>query len=206
EVQVLLDGRLAGIAAPFPHVYTGGWSNPFLWYVLPAPRAFDIRPLSYDLTPYLGLLTDGAPHTVTIHVVGVPAGQSGWDTPVNFLAWRDPAGRPVTGRLVSHEAGPLANDSTYAQVDGNHVVTTRASHTLRAVGLLRTSHGPVLTAVNERLGNDSTHQWGDGENPDALRALWTDESSTVVAGRSAFAGLTTAARRYAIDGSITVDA
>src|SRR5262249_29270441 len=143
---------------------------------------------------------------VTIDVVGVPAGQSGWDTPVNFLAWRDPADRPVTGRLLSHEAGQLANESTYAQVDGNHVVTTRASHTLRAVGQLRTSHGPVLTTVSERLGNDSTHQWGDGENPDALHAQWTDDSSTVVAGRSAFAGLTTAARRYAIDGSITVDA
>jgi Peptide N-acetyl-beta-D-glucosaminyl asparaginase amidase A len=88
EVQVLLDGRVAGIAAPFPHVYTGGWSNPFLWYVLPAPRAFDIQPITYDLSPYLGLLTDGAPHTVTVHVVGVSAGQAGWHTPINFLAWR----------------------------------------------------------------------------------------------------------------------
>src|SRR4029453_7992179 len=64
EVQVLLDGQVAGIAAPVPHVSTGGWSNPFLWYVLPAPRAFDIQPLTYDLSPYLGLLTDGRPHTV----------------------------------------------------------------------------------------------------------------------------------------------
>ncbi|MFQ6313416.1 peptide-N4-asparagine amidase [Lysobacter capsici] len=39
EVQVLIDGRVAGIAMPYPHIYTGGWSNPFLWYVIPAPRA-----------------------------------------------------------------------------------------------------------------------------------------------------------------------
>ena len=31
EVQVKVDGQLAGIAAPFPTVWTGGWSNPFLW-------------------------------------------------------------------------------------------------------------------------------------------------------------------------------
>ncbi|MFI1359425.1 peptide-N4-asparagine amidase, partial [Streptomyces sp. NPDC020898] len=31
EVQIKVDGRLAGIAAPFPTVWTGGWSNPFLW-------------------------------------------------------------------------------------------------------------------------------------------------------------------------------
>jgi hypothetical protein len=206
EVQVLLDGRLAGIAAPFPHVYTGGWSNPFLWYVLPAPRALDIQPLRYDLSPYLGLLTDGAPHSLTVNVVGVPTGQPGWDTPVSVLAWRDPGARQVTGRLLAHDPGPLTNDSTYAVVDGMNQVTTHAAHTLHAVGVVQTSHGPVVTAIEQRLGNDSTHRWGEGENPDGLSAQWTDRSSTVVTGRTPYAGLTQAARRYAIDGTITVSA
>jgi hypothetical protein len=112
----------------------------------------------------------------------------------------------VTGSLVAHEVGTLTNDSTVAVVDGSHVVTTTASHTLRAVGFVRTSHGPVVTVVAQRLGNDSTHRWGPDENPDQLRAAWTDESSTVVAGRSAYAGLTRTARRYAIDGVITIAA
>ena len=43
---MLLDGKVAGIAAPYPHIYTGGWSNPFLWYAQPAPRAFDIQPIT----------------------------------------------------------------------------------------------------------------------------------------------------------------
>jgi Peptide N-acetyl-beta-D-glucosaminyl asparaginase amidase A len=206
EVQVLLDGRVAGIAAPFPHVYTGGWSNPFLWYVVPAPRAFDIRPLTYDLSPYLGLLTDGAPHTVAVHVVGVPAGQPGWHTPINFLAWRDPGSRQVTGQLAVHEVGPLANDSIVTMDGDSHVVTTKAGHALHAAGFVRTSHGPVVTVIAQRLGNDSTHRWGPDENPDQLRATWTDESSTVVAGRSTFAGLTRAEQRYTIDGGISVAA
>ena len=202
EVQVLLDGRVAGIAAPFPHVYTGGWSNPFLWYVVPAPRAFDLRPISYDLTPYLGLLTDGAAHRVSVHVVGVPAGQSGWDTPVNVLGWRDPHATRVTGSLLTHRVGEPAGEVA----TGDRSVTTHGGHLLRAVGRLRTSHGVVTTTVTERVGNDSVHTWGDGENPDALRATWTDEATSVVTGASRFAGVTRSAQRYGLDGSITVAA
>jgi hypothetical protein len=205
EVQVLLDGRLAGIAEPYPHIYTGGWSNPFLWYVLPAPRAFDIRPITYDLTPYLGLLTDGAPHRVTVHVVGVPAGQPGWDTPVNFLAWRDQGAARVTGALLAHHATDLTNRSTVDVSGTGHTVTTHAAHELTGAGLLHTSHGIVTTLVRQRVGNDSVHRWGDGENPDGLTATWTDESMSLVAGRSPYAGLTRSSKRYRIDGTITVD-
>jgi hypothetical protein len=202
EVQVLVDGRVAGVAAPFPHVYTGGWSNPYLWYVLPAPRAFDIRPISYDLTPLLGILTDGAAHTVSVHVVGVPAGQGGWDTPIDFLGWRDPGSRQVTGALLGSHLGTLTDDVTAAE--GRAVL--HAAHAFRATGYLRTSHGLVTVSVSEQVGNDATHTWGDGENPDALEASWTDDVTGVVAGRSRFAGVTRAADRYALDGSITVGA
>ncbi len=206
EVQVLLDGRLAGIAEPFPHVYTGGWSNPFLWYVLPAPRAFDIGPITYDLSPYVGVLTDGLPHQVAVRVVGVPAGQPGWDTPISFLAWRDPGGSRVTGGLLAHHEGPLTDTSTVAVEGGEHRVTTHGAHSLQALGWVATSHGRITTAVRQRVGNDSVHHWGDGENPDSLQATWTDESSSIVAGRSPYAGATSEALRFSLDGTITVDA
>ncbi|GIM93291.1 hypothetical protein Ato02nite_050840 [Paractinoplanes toevensis] len=197
EVQVLLDGRVAGIAAPFPHVYTGGWSNPFLWYVVPAPRAFDIRPISYDLTPYLGTLTDGAAHRVSVRVVGVPAGQSGWDTPINFLGWRDRGVARVTGGLIGYRSGALTNEVT-AEAGR---VDTHGAHRLTATGYLRTSHGVVTSTVTQRVGNDSTHTWGEGENPDALNATWTDEAISVTGGK-----VTRLAQRFAIDGAITIDA
>jgi hypothetical protein len=197
EVQVLLDGRVAGIAAPFPHVYTGGWSNPFLWYVVPAPRAFDIRPITYDLTPYLGLLTDGTAHRVAVHVLGVPAGQGGWDTPVNFLGTRDPASARVTGDLLTSRLTPLISRVTTA----DRTVTAHGGHTLTAAGYLRTSHGLVTAAVTQRVSNDSTHTWGEGENPDALRATWTDDATSVTGGH-----VTRLAQRYGLDGSISIDA
>lgn len=201
EVQVLIDGRVAGIAAPFPHVYTGGWSNPYLWYVLPAPRAFDIRPIGYDLTPFLGRLTDGAAHAVAVHVVGVPAGQGGWDTPIDFLGWRDRGAARVTGALLDSRLSTLTDEVTTAPGS----VVLHAAHAFRATGYVRTSHGLVTTAVNERVGNDSTHRWGDGENPDALTASWTDDVTGLVAGPSRFAGLSRAADRYTLDGRIAVD-
>lgn len=107
EVQIKVDGQLAGIAAPFPTVWTGGWSNPFLWYVIPGPRAFDIKPIEYDLTPFAGLLNDGRPHDVEVSVVGVPEGQAGWSTPSTSSSGRtpsargSPAGSPPTVRVTS---------------------------------------------------------------------------------------------------------
>ncbi|WP_239118225.1 peptide-N4-asparagine amidase [Paractinoplanes ferrugineus] len=197
EVQVLLDGEVAGIAAPFPHVYTGGWSNPFLWYVVPAPRAFDIRPISYDLTPYLGKLTDGAAHRVAVRVVGVPAGQSGWDTPINFLGWRDHGSARVTGGLLAARLSPLTNEVTGATGE----VRTRGGHAFTATGYLRTSHGVRTSSVTQRVSNRSTHTWGTGENPDALDATWTDDATSVLGGK-----VTHLAQRFAVDGSITVGA
>jgi len=46
--------------------------------VTPGPRAFDIKPIEYDLTPFAGLLNDGRPHRIDVSVVGVPQGQTGW--------------------------------------------------------------------------------------------------------------------------------
>jgi len=207
EVQVLLDGQLAGIAEPYPHIYTGGWGDPFLWYVLPAPRAFDIHPITYDLTPYLPLLTDGAAHQVAVHVVGVPAGQPGWDTPISFLAWRDPGGAQVSGRLLAHQVGTLTNQSTVQTSGTDTTVTTHARHELTAAGLLRTSHGLVTTVVRQRVGNDSVHRWGDGANanPESITATWTDQATVLVAGLSRFAGLTDVAQRYAMDATAFLD-
>jgi hypothetical protein len=133
---------------------------------------------------------------VTIRVIGVPAGLPGWDTPVDFLAWRDPHVGRVTGGLIADHLGALTNDVTVAP---ERTVTTKASHTFDAVGYVRTSHGVVTTAVHRRLGDDSVHTWGEGENPDALKATWTDESWTLSGAR-----VTHDSARYVIDGSITV--
>lgn len=203
EVQILIDGQVAGIAAPFPQIYTGGWSNPFLWYTVPAPRAFDVTPVRFDLSPFVGRLTDSQPHQVSINVLGVPAGQSGWEIPTNVLAWRDQAAVRVTGQLLTSSLSPLVNDVTLSNEDGQTRVAVRGEHKFSALGYVQTSHGRVTYAVNRELANTSTHRWREGEDPDSLTAAWTDTSTVLVAGLRP--SLTHHAARYTIDGVISVE-
>ncbi|MCW7941526.1 peptide-N4-asparagine amidase A [Streptomyces hygroscopicus] len=181
EVQISVDGQLAGIAAPFPTVWTGGWSNPFLWYVIPGPRAFDVKPIEYDLTPFAGILDDGRPHRVEVSVAGVPAGQTGWSTPVNVLVWQDAKSVGVTGRLTAHRAGSLANSTVYTPGSQNRL-NAEGGHRLTVTGYVDTSHGRVTTTVSRTLANSSLHRWTDGENTDGLEATWTDDESVTVDG------------------------
>ncbi|AXE84210.1 Peptide N-acetyl-beta-D-glucosaminyl asparaginase amidase A [Streptomyces sp. Go-475] len=200
EVQIRVDGRLAGIATPFPTVWTGGWSNPFLWYVIPGPRAFDIKPITYDLTPFAGLLNDGRPHRVEVSVVGVPEGQTGWSAPVNVLVWQDERRARVTGALTVHKAGHLANSSVYTPGSG-HRVDTEGAHRLTVAGYVDTSHGRVTTTVSRSLAHTSEHRWTDGETSDGLTATWTDDESVTVDGRG-----TRTHRTYTMDGTTTLGA
>ncbi|WP_406491480.1 peptide-N4-asparagine amidase A [Streptomyces sp. NBC_01604] len=204
EVQIKVDGQLAGIAAPFPTVWTGGWSNPFLWYVVPGPRAFDIKPIEYDLTPFAGLLNDGRAHRVEVSVVGVPEGQSGWSTPVNVLVWQDAKSAHVTGKLTAHKLGDLADSSTYTP-GSEHRVDTEGDHRLTVAGYVDTSHGRVTTTVSRSLANTSTHRWTDGETTDALDATWTDDETVTVDGRGP-ARTTRTQRTYTMDGTTTLGA
>lgn len=203
EVQISVDGRLAGIAAPFPNVWTGGWSNPFLWYVTPGPRAFDVQPVRYDLTPYAALLNDGRPHRIEVSVAGVPAGQTGWATPANLLLWQDAAREVVTGRLTREEQSDPANSShwTPAAPGAEHRLDTEGGHRLTVAGYLDTSHGRVTTTVTRAVHNTSVHRWTEGEDRDGLTATWTDEES-VTRGSTT----TRTNRTYTMDGETTLGA
>ncbi|MFF4963587.1 peptide-N4-asparagine amidase [Streptomyces sp. NPDC001037] len=202
EVQIKVDGQLAGIAAPYPHVWTGGWSNPFLWYVVPAPRAFDVRPVEYDLTPFAGVLNDGRPHRVEVSVLGVPAGQSGWSAPVNVLVWQDAHRAHVTGALTRTAATDVADSSVYTPGAENRV-DTEAGHRLTVSGYLDTSHGRVTTTVTRTLANTSAHRWTDGENTDGLDASWTDDEAVAVQGAGPDR-TTRTHRTYTMNGATTV--
>ncbi|KAK3898531.1 peptide N-acetyl-beta-D-glucosaminyl asparaginase amidase A-domain-containing protein [Staphylotrichum tortipilum] len=70
EVQVLIDGQLAGVQWPFPVIFTGG-VVPSLHRPIVGIHAFDLREHEIDITPFLPLLCDGQQHTFTIRVAGL---------------------------------------------------------------------------------------------------------------------------------------
>jgi len=73
ELQVFVDGVLAGVQHPYPVMYTGG-INPLLWRPLTGILSFDIPPYAFELTPFLAWLTDGQEHNITLQVKGAEQG------------------------------------------------------------------------------------------------------------------------------------
>lgn len=70
EVQLLIDGQLAGVSWPFPVIFTGG-IVPGFWRPIAGIDAYDLRQNEIDITPFLGILSDGVNHKFEIRVVGI---------------------------------------------------------------------------------------------------------------------------------------
>jgi Peptide N-acetyl-beta-D-glucosaminyl asparaginase amidase A len=70
EVQLLIDGNLAGVIWPFPIIFTGGIA-PGFWRPVVGIDAFDLREPEIDITPWVPWLSDGREHQFQIKVVGL---------------------------------------------------------------------------------------------------------------------------------------
>ncbi|KAH7419703.1 peptide N-acetyl-beta-D-glucosaminyl asparaginase amidase A-domain-containing protein [Cadophora sp. MPI-SDFR-AT-0126] len=70
EVQLWLDGQMAGVVWPFPVIFTGG-IVPAFWSPMVGIQAFDLSEGEIDVTPWLGSLCDGKAHTFDMKVVGL---------------------------------------------------------------------------------------------------------------------------------------
>lgn len=96
EVQVLIDGQLAGVQWPFPVVFTGG-VVPSLHRPIAGADVFDLREHEIDITPWLPLLCDGQPHTFSILVAGLD--DDGEPSGVAALTKQVAASWYVTGKI-----------------------------------------------------------------------------------------------------------
>jgi hypothetical protein len=146
EVQVLVDGRLAGTVQPFPAIYTGGIS-PLMWRPIPSIDAFRTQPYDVDLTPFAGTLTDGRQHTVTLLP---PAGISdSWTLDGSLFLTTDPL-RAQTGGAVTTDtiaAEPQLNTTEQGQADGSDLITVTAGRDWTVAGYVDTSRGRITTQV-----------------------------------------------------------
>jgi Peptide N-acetyl-beta-D-glucosaminyl asparaginase amidase A len=67
EVEVTIDGQVAGFAPVYPWIYTGG-IDPYLWAPIPGVQALDLVPYRIDLSPFGVTLSDGNSHTISLNV------------------------------------------------------------------------------------------------------------------------------------------
>ncbi|KAI6087431.1 hypothetical protein F4821DRAFT_108176 [Hypoxylon rubiginosum] len=114
EVQVLVDGQLAGVSWPFPILFTGG-VDPGAWRPIVGIDAFELPSFEVDVTPWLGLLTDGQAHTFQLRVVGFdssaengigPVGENWWVSGSMFIWLDDAVEQTVAQSFRSQVAGP----------------------------------------------------------------------------------------------------
>ncbi len=84
EIQLSIDGTLAGVVWPFPIIFTGGVS-PGFWRPIVGADAFDLRAPEIDITPFLPLLTDGSYHSFEFKVMGLEVSDNGTATLSNII-------------------------------------------------------------------------------------------------------------------------
>ncbi|KAK0741224.1 peptide N-acetyl-beta-D-glucosaminyl asparaginase amidase A-domain-containing protein [Schizothecium vesticola] len=162
EVQVLVDGILAGVAWPFPVIFTGGVS-PGLHRPVVSVEAFEMREREVDVTAFLPMLCDGAGgHKVEMNdimTVGRDVVQGGRE---GVVAYKYPLFANST-----YEVGPLGNLSIWAHVlQGKEYEVSGAGSVfpdgLEAFGGGEKYTGSVLKTVKE--GEAGFYQSGDGKN------------------------------------------
>lgn len=90
-VEVWIGGRLAGVAFPYPVVYTGGIS-PYFWTPIVSPQAFDGPSYRVDVTPFLPWLWQGIEIELklTAQYTDKPQNaQQNWFVTGALLAWTE---------------------------------------------------------------------------------------------------------------------
>ena len=109
EVDLYIDGCLAGAFYPFPVVYSGG-VNPLLWRPLTSVLTLNVPAYRLDITPFAGALNDGRPHTFEFRVFGADPVGVWYVDPVLVLRLQGPGLPRLSGGLTSQCHGYLPND------------------------------------------------------------------------------------------------
>ena len=160
EVEVRIDGRLVGLAPVFP--WLGSNINNNFRGVLdrPAPsvQALNLLPFRVDLTPYAGVLNNGAEHEVALHLRDADSAfVSG-----QLLLYTDPSRAIVPGAVTRNtlvESNPTVTraftetDNMVGPFLNHHLVgsvTTRSVRPFTIEGYVDSSRGRIRSTVIQR--------------------------------------------------------
>ena len=186
ETEVTIDGTPAGVAPVYPWIYTGG-IDPFLWEPIPGVQTLDLKPYRVDLTPFAGLLSDGATHTVGVSVFNA---DSYFLATANVLIFTDHGTSKVTGGILSNTLSaapsPIVTEKITARSAGVYTgnIQVSSKRTFEISGYVNTSHGRVETTVRQSVDFSSFQTFDVNPNahaPDVQNAkqLTTVDSQTM---------------------------
>ncbi|AEE75588.1 unnamed protein product [Arabidopsis thaliana] len=160
EVVVSLDGDIAGAVWPFPVVFTGG-INPLLWRPITAIGSFDLPSYDIEITPFLGSLLDGKTHKVGFSVTNA---LNVWYIDANLHLWLDQEKEIVEGKVLdfSRSSLEISSVSDFKGLNGNF--TTKAKRSITSVGLVKSSHGDIITNANQEFSYENKMVLGKDGN------------------------------------------
>lgn len=168
EVQVFIDGQLAGVQWPFPVIFTGG-VVPGLWRPIVGIDAFDLREHEIDVTPWLPVLCDGKEHTFEIKVAGIIDDGSGsgtitetvgasWYVTGKIFVWLDEDMKSITTgpKPTILLPAPIINTSsklTQNSTGANETLeyTTNVKREISISTLIKTQKGTQLSSWTQSL-------------------------------------------------------
>eukprot|EP00931_Biecheleriopsis_adriatica_P003746 TRINITY_DN105515_c0_g1_i1.p1 TRINITY_DN105515_c0_g1~~TRINITY_DN105515_c0_g1_i1.p1 ORF type:complete len:659 (-),score=88.82 TRINITY_DN105515_c0_g1_i1:24-2000(-) len=160
EIQIFVDGNLAGSCFPFPVIYTGG-VNPLLWRPLTGMLSFDVAPYEFDLTPFVGLLSDGHEHNITLQVWGNNP-QGFWILDGVLRLRHGLASQSVRGwklDVALHNSTPNVSETVSNQSQTQTLQQMNGRHGYEARGQLYLEDGSILkSAVSGQLVASSTNR------------------------------------------------
>ncbi|CUA70516.1 Peptide-N4-(N-acetyl-beta-glucosaminyl)asparagineamidase A [Rhizoctonia solani] len=176
EVQVLVDGKLAGVVWPFPVIYTGG-ITPTNWRPLASYGAYNQPTYFVDITPFLPTLTDSAPHNITLSVLGqglspLHSINSNWFVSGNVRLTLGASDTRTTGKITSYTVDPYVDPSVKGSASPGNVTvhaSVAAQRKLRIASELVVGGNEKRTVVFEQVlkfenaqdyADDGWVQWG----------------------------------------------
>ncbi|KAK9458135.1 peptide N-acetyl-beta-D-glucosaminyl asparaginase amidase A-domain-containing protein [Dipodascopsis uninucleata] len=142
ELQLYIDGKLAGVTFPFPIIFTGGIA-PGLWRPIVGISAYDLPMYEVDLTPFLPLLWKGS--KVEIKVDSNDPDEAGiendWIVSANIFGWSGLA--EGSGEITQFDVSEF-NVTTTASLSNDHTslnVSSIAARTIKVTSSLSFGDG-----------------------------------------------------------------
>jgi hypothetical protein len=186
ETEISIDGTPAGVAPVYPWIFTGG-IDPYLWQPIVGVQTLDLRPYRVDLTPFAGLLGDGATHTLAISVFNA---DSYFLATANLLVFLDHGAGVVAGGLLSDtlsaQPNPQVTENLTTGPSGAvyGTVSVGSDRKFSISGYVQTSHGRVETTVQETVHFLSLQKFDVSAAKDVQSALQTSTVDAITTTQS----------------------
>jgi hypothetical protein len=159
EGEIAIDGTPAGVAPVSPWIFTGG-IDPYLWQPIPGAQTFDFTPFHADLSPFAGVLSNGAKHTITTAVFNA----NGYFLATGALRlFLDKSATKVTGAITKNTlkaAAPnVAQNITTTNGVSSGTITVTSRHDFTISGTVTGSAGTTTNTLTQTTHYTSSQRF-----------------------------------------------